>query len=191
MWDKFDNLEQAKRSILTEYANSGVPFQPVGSLPLMVKVEDYSCILDFGCGVGRNMDYLLRHAAPGAEIVGYDFQNMTKLAKEYLGSERWEHAIWMNPPLENMDGFKFDLIIATIVLQHIPPDLLTETMAFLSKHLTKSGKLFVHSRGYIDKGGAVWPFILKHFTPLTTLDPTRGDETHQSVVFGLNHGEGL
>jgi len=184
MWNTFTDLEQAKRSICTGYGARSIPFTHVPFLETMLRVEDYSCMLDFGCGIGRNLKYLVTAGqGQGAQIIGYDFPNMITLAKEYLGEELWNKIIWVNPPLNNLNGYSFNLIIATIVFQHIPREYLRDVLKFLSEHLEEGGVLFVYSRGYLDQGGNIWPHLLEHFEPVTVLDPTKGDETHQAVIF--------
>lgn len=182
MWHTFSNLEQAKRNICTAYGSGKIPFRHVPFLETMVTAKDYLSILDFGCGVGRNIAFLANEA-PEAHIVGYDFPNMVTLAKEYLGEETWETITWIHPPLDNLVDFAFDLIVATIVFQHLPTNDLKAVLPFLRDRLQGDGILFVHSRGYLDQGGNIWPHLLECFDPLTALDPTKKDETHQAVIF--------
>ena len=77
-------------------------------------VGNVATVLDFGCGIGRSMPHL-REVFPNAEIVGCDPSNESlrdgPQAKSIIRFSRWTTAKIR----------KFDLVIATCVFHHIPP----------------------------------------------------------------------
>lgn len=80
-------------------------------------------ILDFGCGVGRNI-FDFSHNFPNWKFYGYDNPNMINKANEY-SNIRFGKNIQQYSNLElfsdwdKLKTIKFDCIYATIVFQHI------------------------------------------------------------------------
>jgi len=80
-------------------------------------------ILDFGCGVGRNI-FEFSQILPKWKFCGYDNPNMLKKAKEY-SIKKFNKNIEDYPNLQlfsewdALKSVKFDCIYATIVFQHI------------------------------------------------------------------------
>lgn len=191
-WNKITNVETAKSSILTSYMKDG-KFDG-DQIPIdLDNLRKNADILDFGCGVGRNIKTLLDKRAEkdrtDITIYGYDFSNMIEMAKEYLGLEKFNKVIWIPHPLSNLQklGQQFDAIAAYIVLQHIPEAELRQTLAVLSRVLRPDGYLIVHSRGYLDDGHKnIWNIIGEYFTPTmanTRYNPGDASENHQTVIF--------
>jgi len=176
-WDKIKTLEEAKRKICTNCSTFTSDFPHLRPPPL----ENKTSILDFGCGIGRNIPYLINNSK--AKVYGYDFPNMIALAREFLGPEVWNKVIWINPPIENLKGYRFDLILATLVFQHIPLSELRTILKVLSGVLLEGGELYVHSRGYTDEGHNVWKIIMWFFEPLWELDANDMSERHQFCLF--------
>jgi len=179
-WSQIHDIEKAKEKICTGYPKKSF----VSDLSLrMVNLTQKCSILDFGCGIGRNLSYILSKA-PDAKIFAYDYPNMIDLARQYLGALS-KRVSWFNPPLENLAELSFDLIVAILVFQHMPPDELDSALKFLAGRLQVSGELLVSSRGYLDLNGNIWPIILRYFEPTTSLDPSDGTERHQAALFRL------
>ncbi len=142
-------------------------------------------VLDFGCGLGRNLKYLVNTRSK--MIIGYDFPNMEKLAGQVLTKEEMKKVVWISPPLESgLKGLpKVDLIVATIVFQHFEVEELDHVLEVLHKNTTTNALMYVNSRGYIDeRAGNVWPHLLKKFYALTPLNELDQSENHQKVIFG-------
>lgn len=87
-------------------------------------------ILDFGCGVGRNM-IALSHSLPSCQIYGYDNDMMLSQAKAFV-KQKYQQNI---DEIENIRLFsdwadmkkqKFDLIYTTLVFQHIYEEPLSQ-----------------------------------------------------------------
>lgn len=90
------------------------------------KEEVYSSkyILDFGCGVGRNLPWIMNNT--NAHYVGLDpNKSMTKFfwevqEKEGHDIEKWKSRVTLiNEFSELPDTIKFDYVITTFVLQHL------------------------------------------------------------------------
>jgi SAM-dependent methyltransferase len=94
-------------------------------------------ILEYGCGIGRNIRYL-QAAFPGAEIIGTDISEASlAIAKSDNPGVRFEaeHA--------NLHLGQFDLIFVAGVLHHIPPLERTSVSRLLAKRLAKAGSLCI------------------------------------------------
>lgn len=94
-------------------------------------------ILEYGCGIGRNIRYL-QAAFPGAEIIGTDISeaSLTIAASENPG-------VRFEAERENLDLGQFDLIFVAGVFHHIPPPERPSVSRLLAKRLTKAGSLCV------------------------------------------------
>lgn len=156
-WEKLSDLKDAVKHVCTRAGD----FRPDEDL-CMLPLWDVEELLDFGCGVGRNISWLLDHTK--IRISGYDHPNMINLASQYLGIDRWERVNWISTPLTNLRNYRFNFIMATLVFQHIPEMELKDILIVLSQCLDKNGLLYVHSRSNMDdRKKFVWPFILKYF----------------------------
>lgn len=181
-WRNLRNLEVAKRKIL----DSNQPFAPspqLEGLPL----RGCKTILDFGCGVGRNIPSLLR-LAPDARIIGYDLPNLVELANVYLGPEVFKKIEWLNPPPTALRIHTYDFVVADISFQHLDESELRLVLTILKDRLQPNGKLWVAGRWWSDyKHKSVWEMVLDYFDPVTPLklDEAVGDN-HQQVLFRPN-----
>ena len=150
-------------------------------------------ILDFGCGIGRNLKYLINHTN-AKEIIGFDFPNMIKLAKDFLTKEEFQKVLFISPPLPNLSE-NVDIILAIVVLQHIDTIReLEECLIKLRSFLKDDGMIYIHSRGYIDASTGIddtkedrniWHHILKYFNPISYLNSEDSTENHQQVFFKI------
>lgn len=179
-WTSINELELARKQILDhpEFA----PDELLKYLNFNNKI-----VLDFGCGIGRNLKYLSTTTAK--QIIGIDLQNMLELAKQFL-TEIEQKRITLSTSSMNLS--QIDIIIATIVFQHIDNiGELDDILFKLGSRIKHNGILYVHSRGYIDVGHDlnadrnVWHHILKWFDPITTVNSEDSSETHQRVLFKL------
>lgn len=99
-------------------------------------------ILEYGCGTGRNIDFL-RKAFPSAQVVGSD-----------VSAASLEVARNANPGVQFLlegeslqpDG-EFDLIFVASVFHHIPPPERPRVMASLAQRLSRTGsiEIFEHN----------------------------------------------
>lgn len=94
-------------------------------------------ILEYGCGIGRNIRYL-QQAFPGAEIMGTDISEASlETARSENPGVRFEmeHA--------DLELGKFDLIFVAGVYHHVPPMERGNVSSVLASRLEKSGTVFV------------------------------------------------
>lgn len=176
VWDEIKEIENAKELICSGYCKNKI-FTPD---PLVEKACEAISILDFGCGIGRN---LIATVDRVPTVHGYDFPNMVEMARTYLG-EKFSKVHFINPPAENLLGVKVEAIIATLVFQHIPEIELRYILPILQRCLTENGKLLLSSRGYIDGTAKnIWSILLDYFDPTFDLRREDGTETHQAGVF--------
>lgn len=88
-----------------------------------------SCVLDYGCGIGRLAKGLIDRF--GCRVVGVDFSpSMRLLAPEYVLSERF--TVWPPEVLETMigKGFRADAALCVWVIQHVlDPDQVIQRIA--------------------------------------------------------------
>ena len=122
-----------------------------------------SSALDFGCGVGRNTRSLSKSFE---SVVGFDLPSMISLVphhnklKEITYTSDWHY----------VKSLKFDLVLASLVFQHIDDEELNN---YLSDIQSMTDKLVLHSRTWIDHSNSeVLPMVEKYFT-ITQIDYTR------------------
>jgi 2-polyprenyl-3-methyl-5-hydroxy-6-metoxy-1,4-benzoquinol methylase len=168
LWHEVDDLEEAKEYIDSSYTTY---FGPNSEVVNRCVGPD---VLDFGGGVGRNVPPLVE---AGCNVYVYDFPNMVKLGKKYLG-ELGERVQWLEAGSVDLGDYRFNTVMASLVFQHMTPFEVSLVLKVL-----KAEKLVVFSRGYFDVGGCVWPVLLKFCEPLSYLNPELCDEAHQVVEF--------
>jgi SAM-dependent methyltransferase len=108
-------------------------------------------ILDFGCGIGRNI-FNFSQQRPNWEFFGYDNINMISKAKEYVNikfnksAESFENIKFFND-WDLLKVKKFDCVYATIVFQHIYEKDLNIYLQDIKK---MTNKLIVSGRRFND-----------------------------------------
>jgi len=106
-------------------------------------------VLDFGCGVGRNI-FDFSHKFKNWKFYGYDNLNMLKKANEYsVGKFNKNitdyHNIEMRSSWDDLKSMKFDCIYATLVFQHIHEkdlNLYLQDIKQMTNKLIVSGRRF-------------------------------------------------
>ena len=187
-WNSVSDLSIAKNLIDSEIVlKKEKPF--IHDAPFNdVDISNYNNILDFGAGVGRYIPEILRRKNKNACIYAYDFPNMIKLAKEYLGEKTFNNVLWLQPPIQSIRVSKYDLIVASVVFQHINPKELANILCLLNECMTTNGVLWVFSRGYNDysnliKLPSVMSMINEYFEPASEVDLEDDSERHQTAIF--------
>jgi len=105
------------------------------------------CVLEYGCGTGRNIGYL-QEAFPDAKIVGTDVSaESLRLARANNPGAEFE----LERP--DLDLGRFDLIFIASVFHHIPP---TERLAVMKSLATR-----------LAPGGSIDVFEHNPFNPVT------------------------
>jgi len=95
-------------------------------------------VLEFGCGIGRNMPFL-RDVFRTAEIMGSD---VSEKSIEFARLSNKDTYCWVegNTADEKSD---FDLIFVSCVFHHIPPPEREETMGKIYRRLVTGGNLLI------------------------------------------------
>jgi SAM-dependent methyltransferase len=106
------DADDLRESILSGY-KAGKPFTPY--FPTLQFTSPLTWALDFGCGIGRNFPFLNSVAR---RVVGFDLAPMIDRCRA-LATDKVEllTASW-----EEVVALRFDLVFASLVLQHIEPD---------------------------------------------------------------------
>lgn len=119
--DRFD-LEKVVDLVLT----NGTPKTILSDdwiIPMIGDINKSMSVLDFGCGVGRNI-FNFSQKFPNWNFCGYDNDNMINKSLEY-SRIRYNKSLNDYPNLDLVSDWnilktkKFDCIYATIVFQHI------------------------------------------------------------------------
>lgn len=120
-----------------------------------------SRVLDFGCGVCRNAaDFAI--AFPHLSVVGYDSPQMLGRAAEFV---RHRHGVdlagvgnlTLSGDWTKLASERFDLVYATLVLQHIEPG---DIRSYLADIKAMAPRLLVHGRRKNDHSSeSTWRII--------------------------------
>jgi 2-polyprenyl-3-methyl-5-hydroxy-6-metoxy-1,4-benzoquinol methylase len=103
-------------------------------------VESGLSVLDFGCGVGRNSVGLSKNFK---SVFAYDLPNMLDLVPEKNKLSNITYTSDWKKVISN----KFDIVLASLVFQHIDDQ---ELIAYLSDISKITEKIFLASRTWID-----------------------------------------
>ena len=132
--------EEVEEAILTNASKTG--FLPTDFRKLFP--ESTSTVLDFGCGVGRNIDVLRASFSNFKQYLGYDLPGMLSL----MTLEKRCKYDRTTSDFEVVKTFKPRIIFASLVFQHIPTHTL---MRYLLEMSQWPNLLYVHSRWYNDQ----------------------------------------
>ncbi len=146
-WRQVASLDDVgvRDAILSGYAD-GKPFTPY--VPT-IDIGRPARVLDFGCGLGRNLPYLTGVAT---EVVGFDLPEMI----ERVGALDWPGAVSFESDWDRVREQRFDLVFASLVFQHVEPAPLER---YLADVFTIAPCCYLLSRGRHDFGGATLQYL--------------------------------
>jgi SAM-dependent methyltransferase len=175
-WENLIDKDEALDAILTGYKGE------VNDMPVYDQVTKHlkhsGSILDFGCGAGRNLKYLINHYN---NVYGYDYPNMLKLVSRE--TREAENLILLNN-LNSVLIRTYDEILFSLVLQHIHPDELRDILGEIS---SLAPRFIIHSRIWVDFTLEPIMPILEEFFTIDMIeyqkDPNSNENDHFIGVF--------
>lgn len=180
-WNSLDS-NKVKEAILTNASKTGfVPIQFKRLFP-----ESTQTVLDFGCGIGRNIDALRENFSNTNQYVGYDLPGMLSMMPLETRCKYDRTTSNFN----DIKSFRPRIIFASLVFQHIPTKILLDYIYELGQWPCL---LYVHSRWYNDQDkDDVFDLIANsdYFVPCWTSEealmlthPDKDPELHWSAIF--------
>ena len=175
-WENLRDEEEALDAILTGYKGK------VNDMPVYEDVTSNlisrGSVLDFGCGAGRNLKYLVSRYE---KVYGYDYPNMLKLVSRETRSNK---NLILLDSLDNVLLRNYDEVLFSLVLQHIHPDEIRSILGEITLH---SRRFIIHSRVWVDFTFEPILLILEEFFNIEKIeykkDPNSEENDHFIGVF--------
>jgi SAM-dependent methyltransferase len=166
------DADDIRERILTGYKD-GKPFTPY--IPTVALPRHIKTVLDFGCGLGRNFPYL---SSVAQTVTGFDLPPMIERCRAVTPV-----AIELTSDWPSLASRRFDLVFASLVLQHIEPNACA---AFLQDFARMSDTIYVITRADSDFDTNVIDDIaaLDLFDAPTWIEVEHDDATDQLRVVG-------
>jgi SAM-dependent methyltransferase len=165
--------DEIRERILTGYKD-GKPFTPYApTLPLPPGLHS---VLDFGCGLGRNFPWLNQVART---VTGFDLPPMIERCR----AAATEPVGVLTSDWERLKRLKFDLIFASLVLQHIEP---APVRGLLEDFATMAPAVYLLTRVDTDFGENMFDVIAETglYEAGECVDVDHDPVTHQLKVLG-------
>ncbi len=166
------DVDDVRERILTGYRD-GKPFTPY--VPT-IDLPSATRVLDFGCGLGRNFPYLTSIAT---QVVGFDLPPMIERCRSLPDRP----VVDLTGDWDDVRSSRFDLIFATLVLQHIETDA---CRAYLEDFARIAPATYVLTRVRSDFDLNVLDLIERTqlFDPSDCIEVDHDPATHQLRVVG-------
>jgi len=167
------DADDLREQILTGFKN-GKPFTPY--VPTLALPSPLRSALDFGCGVGRNFPYLTSIAA---EVTGFDLPPMVERCRALAPAPVDRLADdWVE-----VRTSRFDLIFASLVLQHIDTDA---CRAYLDDFARMAPHVYLLTRAQTDFGVNLLQLVAEAdaFDAGDCVEVEHDPDTHQLRVIG-------
>jgi len=157
------NKENAGDRILTGYVGK---FKDMPSSEWLLDFAGTrNHVLDFGCGIGRNSVGLSKNFK---KVVGYDLPNMINLIPK---NNRLKN-IKYTSDWEQVKNKKIDVILASLVFQHIHDNELVE---YLKDMVKMTNTIVLSSRTWIDDTNSQVLDIVNNFFNVNIINPIEND----------------
>jgi SAM-dependent methyltransferase len=101
-------------------------------------IDEPGSVLEFGCGTGRNIEYIKKHF-PSSQIVGSDISS--KSLQFASKQEKNAGVSFLN--VSDLAEDSYDLIFIAGVFHHVIPEERKDTMNLLDSLLSEGGRIFV------------------------------------------------
>lgn len=122
------------------------------------------CIFDFGSGVGTLAKIILRKIQPNGHYTCLDVSNvLMDEAKRKLKKFNNVDFIVSDIRESKLENNKYDLIVSSWVIHHVPEDIRLESMKYLNKILKPKGRVLIQEFSG-DSHGMPEDKIMKLFT---------------------------
>ncbi len=136
--DHVDSYEQ-QTQVQTKFFNNKREYFDLYKVNLMKEVNsDYSpkSILDFGCGIGLCLGYLLKEFKK-SKIYATD----ESLKSQKYSQKKYPKVKFLNH--KKINRYNFDLIFISGVFHHVKPSKRLNLISTINKILNKNGKIFI------------------------------------------------
>jgi len=170
-WESL-SAKDAGDAILTGYSGEFKDMQAYENVIDLAKGVEHNnqYALDFGCGIGRNSIELSKTYS---NVIAFDLPNMIDLVPE----ENKKTNIIYTSNWEKIKGIPFDMVLASLVFQHIHDDELNKYLSELN-----TGKLVLHSRTWMDDTETEVLSIVEKYYTIETIkyeaDPNNNIDDH-------------
>jgi SAM-dependent methyltransferase len=165
--------DDLRERILTGFKD-GKPFTPY--VPTLALPLPAAAVLDFGCGLGRNFPYLKSIAA---RVVGYDLAPMIDRCRTIAAPA----ADALTSDWDAVRDERFDIVFASLVLQHIPEPVCAAALADFAQMAPVT---YLLARGQGDFGFSALDLAARSgcFDPGECRSVDHDPDTHQLRVLG-------
>lgn len=166
------DADELKERILTGF-KAGKPFTPyvptIGWPPV-------GAVLDFGCGVGRNFPYL---ASVATAVTGFDLPPMVARCRELAAGQ----GATLLDDWSDVARERFDLVYASLVLQHIETDAVR---SYLAGFATVAPAVYLLTRSDTDFGANIFDLVAESglYRAGECVEVNHDSDTHQLRVLG-------
>jgi len=149
---------QLMNTILTQ-ARTPKEFKPdTNTLYLIGPTTKKFRVLDFGCGMGRNLVGMMEQTV--WNVTGYDNSEMLDRAKKWLPTVSKKPVPLLVSDWNFIREKTFDVVVATLVFQHIYQK---ELSGYLDDLRKMTSKLLIHGRRWNDDGSNTWATVSRFF----------------------------
>jgi SAM-dependent methyltransferase len=164
--------DELREWILTGFRD-GKPFTPY--VPT-IAWPPVGRVLDFGCGLGRNFPFLL---GASSDVTGFDLPPMIARCRTLAPVPA--HAL--EDDWETVRRQRFDLVFASLVLQHVPVDIVR---ARLAEFAGIAPLVYLLTRSDSDFGENLLDLVaaVSSLLPVLCVEVDHDPETHQLRVLG-------